>query len=344
MVASSLLRYRRLTRAVRVRLYGIGDDMIVVPSFLLAAATLKPPPRDPPRSPSARSPLPPATEPILSIHITAALLCSFFCEHSRPRPPEHTCNAGLNPAVLVFSRGQPPRPASNLQQDDPEKQHPRQSKRVPKSGPLRRPLAGSGRPRLVEPHRSRRPVSATVCPLLAGVPCNISPPAVVLIHALKEPSEDLAARTRFLCFAPSRVLAGFALAGLPVAPSPCARDPCLVRVLFVKEKTNADHARGLRLLHERPLVGSRPSIASSLPDPPTHRSASPSAHWPNFRQRRVCEDPFDYVLDLRLPTVVLENVHLKVALAAQRLVQQDTINVVMNVYMQIVHKDYYAQE
>ena len=39
-----------------------------------------------------------------------------------------------------------------------------------------------------------------------------------------------------------------------------------------------------------------------------------------------------------------ENVHLEVALAAQRLAQQDTINIITHVYAQIVHKDYYMQE
>ena len=47
---------------------------------------------------------------------------------------------------------------------------------------------------------------------------------------------------------------------------------------------------------------------------------------------------------LRLPAVVPENVHLKVALAAQRMAQQDTIDIITHVYAQIVHKDYYMQE
>ena len=47
---------------------------------------------------------------------------------------------------------------------------------------------------------------------------------------------------------------------------------------------------------------------------------------------------------LRLPAVVPENVHLEVALAAQRLAQQDTIDIITHVYTQIVQKDYYMQE
>ena len=53
---------------------------------------------------------------------------------------------------------------------------------------------------------------------------------------------------------------------------------------------------------------------------------------------------FDALVALRLLAVMTENVRLKVALAAQRLVQQDTINIITHVYAQIVHKDYYVQE
>ena len=53
---------------------------------------------------------------------------------------------------------------------------------------------------------------------------------------------------------------------------------------------------------------------------------------------------FDALVALRLPTVALENVHLEVALAAQRLAQQDTIDIITHVYAQIIHKDYYMQE
>ena len=53
---------------------------------------------------------------------------------------------------------------------------------------------------------------------------------------------------------------------------------------------------------------------------------------------------FDALVALRLPVVVPENVHLEVALAAQRLAEQDTIDIITHVYAQIVHKDYYMQE
>ena len=45
-----------------------------------------------------------------------------------------------------------------------------------------------------------------------------------------------------------------------------------------------------------------------------------------------------------MPAVTPENVHLEVALAAQRLAQQDTVDIITRVYMQIVHKDYYVPE
>ena len=53
---------------------------------------------------------------------------------------------------------------------------------------------------------------------------------------------------------------------------------------------------------------------------------------------------FDALVALRLPAVAPENVHLEVALAAQRLAQQDTIDIITHVYVQIIHKDYYMQE
>ena len=53
---------------------------------------------------------------------------------------------------------------------------------------------------------------------------------------------------------------------------------------------------------------------------------------------------FDALVALRLPAVAPENAHLEVALAAQRLAQQDTIDIITHVYAQIVHKDYYMQE
>ena len=53
---------------------------------------------------------------------------------------------------------------------------------------------------------------------------------------------------------------------------------------------------------------------------------------------------FDALVALRLPAIAPENVHLEVVLTAQRLVQQDTIDIITHVYAQIVHKDYYMQE
>ncbi|XBH83640.1 hypothetical protein VPH35_072010 [Triticum aestivum] len=53
---------------------------------------------------------------------------------------------------------------------------------------------------------------------------------------------------------------------------------------------------------------------------------------------------FDALVTLRLPAVAPENVHLEVALATQRLAQQDTIDIITHVYVQIIHKDYYMQE
>ena len=53
---------------------------------------------------------------------------------------------------------------------------------------------------------------------------------------------------------------------------------------------------------------------------------------------------FDALVALRLPTVAPENVHLEVALSAQRLAQQDTIDIITHVYAQVDHKDYNVQE
>ena len=46
---------------------------------------------------------------------------------------------------------------------------------------------------------------------------------------------------------------------------------------------------------------------------------------------------FDALVALRLPAIAPENVHLEVALAAQRLAQQDTMDIVIHVYEKIVH-------
>ena len=53
---------------------------------------------------------------------------------------------------------------------------------------------------------------------------------------------------------------------------------------------------------------------------------------------------FDALVALRLPAFTPENVHLEVALTAQRLAQQDTIDIITHVYAEIVHQDYYMQE
>ncbi|XBH55277.1 hypothetical protein VPH35_077394 [Triticum aestivum] len=53
---------------------------------------------------------------------------------------------------------------------------------------------------------------------------------------------------------------------------------------------------------------------------------------------------FDALVALRLPAVAPENVHLEVALAAQRLAQQDTVDIIIHIYAQIVHEDYYVPE
>ena len=53
---------------------------------------------------------------------------------------------------------------------------------------------------------------------------------------------------------------------------------------------------------------------------------------------------FDALVALRLPAVAPENFHLEVALAAQLLAQQDAIDIITQVYAQIIHKDYYMQE
>ena len=56
------------------------------------------------------------------------------------------------------------------------------------------------------------------------------------------------------------------------------------------------------------------------------------------------ENLFNALVALRLPAVAPENVHLEAVLAAQRLAQQDTIDIITHVYAQIIQKDYYMQE
>ena len=70
----------------------------------------------------------------------------------------------------------------------------------------------------------------------------------------------------------------------------------------------------------------------------------PSSAMPATLNGHYGNNLFDALVALRLPAVAPENVHLKVALAAQRLAQQDTIDIITHVYAQIIHKDYYMQE
>ena len=70
----------------------------------------------------------------------------------------------------------------------------------------------------------------------------------------------------------------------------------------------------------------------------------PGSAMPATLNGHYGDNLFDALVVLRLPAVASENVHLEVALAAQRLAQQDTINIVTHVYVQIIHKDYYMQE
>ena len=70
----------------------------------------------------------------------------------------------------------------------------------------------------------------------------------------------------------------------------------------------------------------------------------PGSAMPATLKGHYGDNLFDTLVALRLPAVAPENVHLEVALAAQRLAQQDTIDIITHVYAQIVHKDYYMQE
>ena len=70
----------------------------------------------------------------------------------------------------------------------------------------------------------------------------------------------------------------------------------------------------------------------------------PGSAMPATLNGHYGDNLFDALVALRLPAAAPENVHLKVTLAAQRLVQQDTIDIITHVYAQIVHKDYYMQE
>ena len=65
----------------------------------------------------------------------------------------------------------------------------------------------------------------------------------------------------------------------------------------------------------------------------------PGSAMPTTLSGHYGNNLFNGLVALRLLDVVPENVHLEVALAAQRLAQQDTIDIITHVYVQIVHKD-----
>ena len=70
----------------------------------------------------------------------------------------------------------------------------------------------------------------------------------------------------------------------------------------------------------------------------------PGSAMPAILNGHYGDNLFDTLVALRLSAFVPENVHLEVALATQRLGQQDTLDIITHVYVQIVHKDYYMQE
>ena len=73
---------------------------------------------------------------------------------------------------------------------------------------------------------------------------------------------------------------------------------------------------------------------------PTH----PGSAMPATLNGLYGDNLFDALVALRLPAIAPENVHLEVALTAQLLAQQDTIDIITHVYTQIIHKDYYMPE
>jgi hypothetical protein len=73
---------------------------------------------------------------------------------------------------------------------------------------------------------------------------------------------------------------------------------------------------------------------------PTH----PGSAMPATLTGLYGDNLFDTLVALRLPGISPENVHLEVALAAQFLAQQDTIDIITHVYKQIIHKDHYLPE
>ena len=59
--------------------------------------------------------------------------------------------------------------------------------------------------------------------------------------------------------------------------------------------------------------------------------ARPGSAMPATLNGHYGDNLFDALVALRLPAVAPENVHLEVALAAQRLAQQDTMNIITHV-------------
>ena len=58
----------------------------------------------------------------------------------------------------------------------------------------------------------------------------------------------------------------------------------------------------------------------------------PGSAMPATLNGHYGDNLFDALVALRLPAVTSENVHLEVALAAQRLAQQDTIDIITHIY------------
>ena len=58
----------------------------------------------------------------------------------------------------------------------------------------------------------------------------------------------------------------------------------------------------------------------------------PGSAMPATLNGHYGDNLFDALVALRLPAVMPENVHLEVALAAQRLAQQDTMDIITHVY------------
>ena len=63
------------------------------------------------------------------------------------------------------------------------------------------------------------------------------------------------------------------------------------------------------------------------------QATRPGSAMPATLNGHYGDNLFDALVALRLPAVSSENVHLEVALAAQRLAQQDTIDIITHVYV-----------